>query len=110
MGLDITLHRKNTAYGKDYWFNGRNRFGKIRDLMVDIYNYKPGSDMLLTIEMIKDLLTLTNELIIKSMKNSQDFFDVYHYKILYDALIRIADNIFFDDDDEDEEWYFEATW
>lgn len=109
MGLDITLHRKNTPYGEDYWFNGRNRFGQIKDLMVDIYNYKQGSDLLLTIEMIEDLLTFTNKLIIEAMQDQQHFFDVYIYKNLYDALIRIADDIFFNDD-EDEEWYFEATW
>ena len=109
MGLDITLHRKNTPYGEDYWFNGRNRFGKIRDLMVDTYKYKAGTDLLLTIEMVKDLLTLTHKLIIVSMQDPQKFYDVYRYKELYNALIRIADNIFFDDD-EDEEWYFEATW
>lgn len=110
MGLDITLHRKNTPYGEDYWFNGRIRFGKIRDLMVDTYKYKAGTDLLLTIEMVKDLLTITNKLIIKSMQDPQDFYYVYTYKELYNALIRIADNIFFNDDDEDEEWYFEATW
>ena len=109
MGLDITLHRKNTPYGRDYWFNGRNRFGQIRDLMVDIYNYKQGSDLLLTIEMIEDLLNFTNKLIIESMKDQQSFFDVFIYKDLYDALIRIADDSFFNDGD-DEEWYFEATW
>ncbi len=107
MGLDITLHRKNVPYGKDYWFNGRNRFGGIRDLMVETYGYKYGKDLLLTIEMVKDLLTLTHKLIIISIQNEQDFYDVDIYKDLYDALIRIADDIYFD---EDEEWYFEATW
>ena len=107
MGLDITLHRKNTPYGEDYWFNGRNRFGNIRNLMVDIYNYKQGSDLLLTIEMIENLLNMTHTLIIYSMNNKEDFYDVDIYNELYNALIRIADDIYFD---EDEEWYFEATW
>ena len=40
MGLDITLHRKDTPYGKDFWVNGRMRFGSIRDLMVKKHNYK----------------------------------------------------------------------
>lgn len=107
MGLDITLHRKNTPYGKDYWFDGRIRFGKIRDLMVDTYKYIAGTDLLLTIEMVKDLLTLTHKLIIVSMQDPQDFYDVDIYIELYNALIRIAEDIYFD---EDEEWYFEATW
>lgn len=106
MGLDITLHRKDVVYGKDYWFNGRNRFGAIKDLMVDIYNYKQGEDLRLTVPMMQDLLTMTHKLIIASTQNPNDYYDIAIYDDLYNALLKITDDILF----AAEEWYFEATW
>lgn len=101
MGLDITLHRKGTPYGKDFWVNGRMRFGCIRDLMVDKYNYQSGKDLLITKEIMIDLLNITHANIITS-----DEFDLSVYMDFYGDLLYVYSEMFYGDED----WYFEATW
>ena len=96
MGLDITIHRKDSNYGEDLYYNGRNRYGQIRDLMVEKYNYKYGEDLLLTDEMIKDLLIIVHNKIIELST------DIVIYGQLYNELIFVFMDV--------ESWYFEATW
>lgn len=101
MGLDITIHRKDTPYGRDFYYNGRNRYKQIKDLMVEKYNYKYGKDLLLTDAMIKDLLTVVHNRIIELSNESTD---VVLYGQLYNDLVFVFDNMYVED------WYFEATW
>lgn len=101
MGLDITLHRKNTPYGKDFLVNGRMRFGSIRDLMVEKHNYKYGKDLLLTKEMIIDLLNITHKNLIEA-----DEFDMMVYANFYTDLLYVYNKMIYNNED----WYFEATW
>ena len=101
MGLDITLHRKDTPYGKDFWVNGRMRFGSIRDLMVEKHNYKYGKDLLLTKEMIIDLLNITHKNLIEA-----DEFDMMVYANFYSDLLYVYNKMMYNNED----WYFEATW
>ena len=96
MGLDITIHRKDSKYGEDFYYNGRNRYGHIKDFMVIKYNYKYGEDLLLTDEMIQDLLTIVHNKIIELSPNT------VLYGQLYNDLIFVSM--------DDESWYFEATW
>lgn len=101
MGLDITIHRKDTPYGRDFYYNGRNRYRQIKDLMVEKYNYSYGKDLLLTDKMIKDLLTVVHNRIIELSNESTD---VILYGQLYNDLVFVFDNMYVED------WYFEATW
>lgn len=101
MGLDITLHRKGTPYGEDFWVNGRMRFGCIRDLMVDKYNYQYGKDLLITKEIMIDLLNITHAYIITS-----DERDLSVYMDFYADLLYVYGEMIYGDED----WYFEATW
>lgn len=101
MGLDITIHRKDTPYGRDFYYNGRNRYRQIKDLMVEKYNYPYGKDLLLTDTMIKDLLTVVHNRIIELSNESTD---VVLYGQLYNDLVFVFDNMYVED------WYFEATW
>lgn len=98
MGLDITIHRKDTPYGRDFYYNGRNRYRQIKDLMVEKYNYKYGKDLLLTDKMIKDLLTIVHNKIIELSP------DTVLYGQLYNDLVFVFDNMYVED------WYFEAIW
>lgn len=101
MGLDITLHRKGTSYGGDFWVNGRMRFGCVRDLMVDKYNYQYGKDLLITKEIMIDLLNITHANIITS-----DGFDLSVYMDFYSDLLYVYHKMI----NNNENWYFEATW
>lgn len=101
MGLDITLHRKGTPYMRDFWVNGRMRFGCIRDLMVDKYNYQNGKDLLITKEIMIDLLNITHSNIITS-----DEFDLSVYMNFYGDLLYVYNKMIYSNED----WYFEATW
>lgn len=101
MGLDITLHRKDTPYGKDFWVNGRMRFGCIRDLLVEKYGYKYGKDLLLTKEMIIDLLDITHKHLIEADEN-----DIMVYANFYSDLLYVYNKMIYSNED----WYFEATW
>ena len=101
MGLDITIHRKDIPYGEDIWVNGRSRFGAVRNLMVEKYQYKYGEDLLLTEAMIKDLLTIVHNKIISCGIEDGD---VMIYAGFYNNLITVFDSMF------EEDWYFEATW
>lgn len=100
MGLDITIHRKDSKYGEDFYYNGRNRYRQIKDLMVEKYNYKQNEDLLLTDTMVKDLLTVVHNRIIELSNESTD---IVLYGQLYNDLIFVFDNMY------EEDWYFEAT-
>lgn len=101
MGLDITLHRKDAPDDKYFWVNGRMRFGAIRDLMVEKYNYQYGKDLLITKEIIIDLLNITHANIIIS-----DEFDLSIYMNFYADLLYVYNTMIY----SNENWYFEATW
>lgn len=101
MGLDITIHRKDSRYAEDFYYNGCNRYRQIKDLMVEKYNYKQNEDLLLTDKMIKDLLTVVHNRIIELSNESTD---IVLYGQLYNDLVFVFDNMY------EEDWYFEATW
>ncbi len=101
MRLDITIHRKGTPYGEDYWVNGRIRYASVKKLMVEKYQYKYGEDLLLTKGMIIDLLDITHKLLIEA-----DESDMMEYANFYTDLLYVYNKMI----RKNEDWYFEATW
>ena len=118
MGLDITIHRKGVPYGSDFWINGRIKFGPIKNLMVEKYNYQYGTDYLITWEVWSDLISIIESKMREYIENDEfieneeihvkeDFYkDFYIYNNFKNFLYNIVDDV----RDKTQNWYFEATW
>lgn len=102
MGLDITLHRKGTPYGEDFWFNGRNTYREIRDYMINERNYRYGEDYLLTYLLCEELKTI----IINFITTDEDLSKKINLLYFHNALLEIQHDIL----SNNTIWYFEATW
>lgn len=114
MGLDITIHRKGVPYGSDFWINGRRKFGSMKDLMVEKYNYQYGTDHLITWEVWSDLISIIESKMRECIENDEFIEneevhvteDFYIYNKFKDFLFSIIDDIC----NKTQKWYFEATW
>ena len=108
MGLDITIHRKGVPYGSDFWINGRRKFGPIKDLMVEKYNYQYGTDHLITWEIWSDLTSIIESKMCECIENEKAHVTEDFY--IYNDFKNFLYAIFVDVCDKTQNWYFEATW
>lgn len=103
MGLDITLHRKGTPWGADYYYNGRCAYREVVEFMKNTYHYPSGMDYPLSFTICEQLKQVIGHTILENIDNNMKTTKLK--AMFYDLT-----NIQIDIDNNNTNWYFEATW